>query len=370
MKKRIILWSVTLVLVLAGLLSVLFFLWSDAADKKAKDDRFVFRPALITSACIAVIEKPTATKALLADEKAEEFRPFLEAFGLLCVSNSVAPSEARYDIVFAAEAPSSRRFSKLLKRTGENGVLALALDVRNMKASDFRRVVESFPCADARLWMPGAEDWIIVGRRTPRQLKLDAMLEVFTHEKAFDILAEAQATALSDVFASYVGRLSELKDAFDANDLSAVVRPEYFVTRDVPETDWIVRGDVDNDIYRRVAAEIRSMQIIRRLVLQGDMLAAQGKAEAAVDAWARAMKRNPRDPMLLARYDRLARNAWALLRLGNTGAAAKCYETMVLMNPTDVAVVYRYATCLERLGKKEMAKAVYARAKELRKAIK
>ena len=130
------------------------------------------------------------------------------------------------------------------------------------------------------------------------------------------------------------------------------------------------RGDVDEDIYRETLAEMRSMQVVRRLVIQGSLTAEKGEeenADAATEIWSRAFRRNPRDPMLLDRLDRLARNAGALIRMGNLAAAAKCYETMIVINPTDASAVFNYGICLKRLGKKEMSEQVLERAKELNK---
>jgi tetratricopeptide (TPR) repeat protein len=236
-----------------------------------------------------------------------------------------------------------------------------------MSAADFKTAIESFPCRSAHLWMPSTDEWMIVGRREPRKIKLDAMMDVFAREVAFEALAEARATALSDVFASYVGNLSGVSGAFaTTNDLSVVVRPEFFVTADIPPLDWVSQGDTDDDIYRRTLAEIRSMQVVRRLIIEGDLVAAEGKADDATEIWARAMLRNPRDPMLLDRLDRLSRNAGALLSVGNVAAAAKCYETMVVIHPTDASAVLNYGMCLRRLGKKEMANQVLKRAGELK----
>ncbi len=237
-----------------------------------------------------------------------------------------------------------------------------------MSAADFKAAVESFPCESAHLWMPSAEEWVFVGRRSPRKIKLDAMMDVFSREVAFEALAEAKATALSDVFASYVGNLSDVAGAFaTTNNLSVTVRPEFFVTTEIPPLDWVSQGDVDEDISRRVFQEIRSMQVVRRLIIEGDLIAAEGKADDATEVWARAMLRNPRDPMLLDRLDRLSRNAEALLAVGNVAAAAKCYETMVVINPTDASAVLKYGMSLRRLGKKEMSDQVLKRAGELRK---
>jgi tetratricopeptide (TPR) repeat protein len=339
----------------------------DAKKTKAEPEESSFRPVKITTACIAAIEKPTATRVLLVDDKAETFRPLLSSFGVICVSNEEASAESKFDIVFLAGRADSEKLSAALGRTGETGVLAWRLAVKDMSAADFKTAVESFPCEAAHLWMPSAEEWVFVGRRSHRKLKLDAMMDVFSREVAFEALAEAKATALSDVFASYVGNLDGLSGAFASTNLSVVVRPEFFVTKDIPPLDWVTRGDVDEDIYKATLAEIRSMQVVRRLVIEGDLLAAEGKADDATEVWARAMLRNPRDPMLLDRLDKLSRNAEALLAVGNVAAAAKCYETMVVINPTDASAVLKYGMSLRRLGKKEMSDQVLKRAGELRK---
>ena len=339
----------------------------DGDKTPAEPEESTFRPVKITTACIAAIEKPTATRVLLADVKAEMFRPFLSSFGVICVSNEEAAAESKFDIVFLAGRADSEKLSAALSRTGETGVLAWRLAVKDMSAADFKTAVESFPCESAHLWMPSVEEWVFVGRRSPRKIKLDAMMDVFSREVAFEALAEAKATALSDVFASYVGNLADVSGAFASTNLSVVVRPEFFVTKDIPPLDWVTRGDVDEDIYKATLAEIRSMQVVRRLVIEGDLIAAAGKADDATEVWARAMLRNPRDPMLLDRLDRLSRNAEALLAVGNVAAAAKCYETMVVINPTDASAVLKYGMNLRRLGKKEMSDQVLKRAGELRK---
>lgn len=346
----------------------------DSADEEAKPaeepEERTYRPVKIAAACIAAIEKPAAAKTLLADEKAEDFRQFLSPFGFVCVSNVESSAESRYDMVFLAGRAGAEALRSAYSKVGESGVLVWRLDVKDMPAATFKECVESFPCPDAHLWMQSVDEWTIVGRRTPRKIRMDAMMDVFAREEAFEVLAEAKATALSDVFACYVGNLSDTADAFKAGDLSVNVRPEFFVTKDIPSLDWVSRGDVDEDIYRDTLAEIRSMQVVRRLVIQGDLTAAKGgdeNADAATEMWSRAFKRNPRDPMLLDRLDRLARNAGSLLRIGNVAAAAKCYETMVVINPSDASAVFNYGICLRRLGKKEMSNQVLERARELRK---
>ena len=342
------------------------------AERKAvvspDPEESAFRPLKIAAACIAAVEKPMAVRALLADEKAEGFREHLGSFGFLCVSNEEASAAARYDIVFLAGHHGADDLEKAVARVGESGVLVWRLVVKDMPADEFKAAVESFPCPSAHLWMQGADEWTLVGRRTPRKVRLDAMMDVFSRTNAFEALAEAQTTALSDVFSSYVGNLSDVAGAFaTTTNLSVVVRPEFFVTKEIPPLDWVDRGDVDEDICRETLAEIRSMQVVRRLIIEGDLLAAEGKSDEATETWSRAMKRNPHDPMLIDRLGRLARNASTLIKVGNVAAAAKCFETIVVINPTDASAVLNYGMCLRRLGKKEMSDQVLERAKELSK---
>jgi len=332
---------------------------------QAEPEERTFRPVKIAAACIAAVENPSAAKVLLADDKAEAFRPFFESFGFSCASNHEASAGAGFDIAFVAGRADAQCLANALARTGESGVLVWRLDVKDMTADEFRLRVESFPCAEAHFWMQSSDEWTIAGRRAPRKLGMDAMMDIFTREGAFETLAEAKATALSDVFASYVGRLSDAKGAFMEGDLSAKVRPEFFMTKEIPPLDWVDRGDVDEDIFSETLAEIRSMQVVRRLIVEGDLTAAEGKADDATEIWSRAFLRNPRDPMLLDRIDRLSRNAAALLSVNNVGTAAKCYETIIVINPKDASAIVKYGRCLERLGKKEMADQVFERAKEL-----
>ena len=297
--------------------------------------------------------------------QSELFRRYVSPFGYICVSNEEAKSETRFDIVFVGGRSDAEELTNAFGRVAEKGVLVWRLDVKDMPTEEFKRRVESFPCPSAHLWMPSADEWTIVGRRAPDPQRLEAMMDVFTRDSAFETLAEAQTTALSDVFASYAGDVSGIADAFKQGDLAAVVRPEFFVTKDIPAIDWVVKGEIDDDIYRTTLAEIRSMQVVRRLIIEGDLVAAEGKADDATEVWARAFLRNPRDPMLLDRLDRLFRNGAALLSVGNVPAAAKCYETIIVINPKNSSAVLKYGKCLRRLGKKDAADQVLARAKEL-----
>ena len=257
----------------------------DSADEAAKPaeepEERTFRPVKITAACIAAVERPQGGEALLADEKAEAFREFLEPLGFSCVSNEAASADAKFDAVFVAGREGSEALRRAFGKVKDEGILVWRLDVKDMTAESFKACVEGFPCTDAHLWMQSFDEWTFVGRRAASVVKMDAMMDVFAREGAFELLAEAKATALSDVFASYVGSLSDTADAFKGGDLSVKIRPEFFVTKEIPKIDWIERGDVDEDIYRETLAEMRSMQVVRRLVIQGSLTAEKGEEENA-----------------------------------------------------------------------------------------
>ena len=116
-------------------------------------------------------------------------------------------------------------------------------------------------------------------------------------------------------------------------------------------------------------AEIRSAQVMRRELLRGNMLAAKAtdkkSEEAAIEVWAKVALRNPKDPMLLERIDNLNRNAKGFLEVGKPLQAMKCYETVVLIRPNDPVAVHNFGACLMKIGKRDMAEKVLARAKKL-----
>ena len=152
---------------------------------------------------------------------------------------------------------------------------------------------------------------------------------------------------------------------FDEHDFIKLV--EEYMGSDAAAYLRELVGDVDEDIFAETLAEIRSMQVVRRLIIEGDLVAAEEKADEATEIWSRAFLRNPRDPMLLDRIDRLSRNPAALLSVHNVATAAKCYESIIVINPKDVSTIMKYGVCLRRLGQKEMADQVFERAMELRK---
>ena len=368
MTKRGVSLAVVAALLAAAMLAVVVF-FAVRKDEKQVTPTAEFRsPAvMITTACIAAVEKPSAIKVLLCGEESYEFQGLFETFGYICTRLGESSESIRYDIVFVSGEASKAELGHYAERLSESGVLTWRLKVGAMTCGDFQRLFARFPCPSVHLWMPGSEEWVLVGRRQACKIKLEAMMELFARESAFDLLADAKAFALSDIFASYAGTRDDIEGAFADGAPKVKVRPEFFVTTKVPEIDWITKSDVDDDIYRAVMREIRSMQVVRREILKGNIAVDQGRGDEALEIWMNAVKRNPRDPMMQERLGRLTLNANALLRIGNASAAAKCFESIIVLDPLNASAVFEYGKCLQMLGRKEQAQQVFKRAKELEK---
>jgi tetratricopeptide (TPR) repeat protein len=245
------------------------------------------------------------------------------------------------------------------------------MDVAGVSAEDFRRRLSAFALAEAHLWMPGETRWLLVGRTVPRQIKLSAMLEYYSRESAFDDFAFSRCPSLQELFANYAGDRESIMPAFARGDLTAAVRPEFFMERSVSNIKWISREGVDKDIASEVFAKIREMQKIRREVVEGNIasaLAKDRKSESvAVDLWAKAAEKNPNDLFLLERLDRLERNAKGFMAVKKVLMAMKCYETMALIRPDDPVALYNFGMCLKEIGKLDVARKVLERARELKR---
>ena len=274
------------------------------------------------------------------------------------------PEAPKDDYVFAPVTNACRLIGRLENPSGAAGAIELKeLDVRGFTAKDFRRELTRFrPGDEVHVWMPGRQRWLLVGRADTNRVSLAAAMDAL----AFD----EECASLPELFANYVGRREDVLPAFES-DLKGEVVPEWFMTKDIPPVGWLDPSGVDDDILRETLAEIRSMQVVRRVALEGDMLAAEAKdkegEEKAAAAWARALLRNPRDLFVLERLDRLSRNARGFLEVGKVLQAMKCYETMVLVRP-DSGNVRSFGLCLKKIGKLDLAEKVLKRADELKRA--
>jgi len=328
-------------------------------------------PIDVANAYIALVEKPDATRVFLLGRQAKRLAPYFERAGVRpCFS-----LDGTFDlIVVSCGGMSAESCAKVAAHLTENGVMSWLMDMREATAADFRAGIRAFSFETIHLWMPGETRWVLVGRKTPRRIKLAAMLDLFTRERAFEDLARGRCGMLPELFASYVGNRGDIMPAFAFVGLKEIVRPENFITREIPSLDWISTEGMDADIAKGVLADMRSMQVVRRLVLEGNGLAAAATdkkgEEAATDVWAKAALRNPNDLFLLERISRLERNARGFLEVGKVLPAMKCYETIVLIRPNDPVAVHNFGMCLKRIGKLDLAEKVLARAKKLQEATK
>ena len=335
-------------------------------DEEVKKDDYVFAPIVAVGAHIAVVEKPDAARALLIGNGAKALEPYLKRSGVKCF----ALPEGKFDmIVVACSEMSKKSCWRLTRYLSENGIVVWLMDVAGVSAKDFRRRLSAFDLAQVHLWMPGETRWLLVGRTTPRQIKLSAMLEYCSRESVFDDFAFSRCSSLQELFANYVGERESIMPAFARGDLSAAVKPEFFMERSVSNIKWISREGVDKDIASEVFAKIREMQKVRREVVEGNIASAMAKdrqgESVATDLWAKAAEKNPNDLFLLERLDRLERNAKGFMAVKKVLMAMKCYETMALIRPDDPVALHNFGMCLKQIGKLDLAQKVLDRAKEL-----
>lgn len=234
------------------------------------------------------------------------------------------------------------------------------LDVRKFTCAEFeRRMREVSPAAT--LWTPGDADWLIVGAKNGCSNSLERVMDDFANEET--------VFSLPEIFANCAGTVGDILPAFAALVPDDGVVPELFVAKEIPGFAWLTDGDIDADIAKRARQEMRSMQVVRRLVLEGGMLSRQQKEDEAVTKWANAIRRAPNDTLLLERMDHLRRNAEVFYKVGKYGMASKCYETLIRIKPDDYAAAVNLGSCLKALGKKDMSEAVFKKAETLRPKV-
>lgn len=365
MKK--LLWSVCALVVLFLIGALVYWCARPSAENVLTDD-YVYAPVRAAAVYVTLVEKPDAARVLLLGKEARALTNLFDRAGS---KSFVQADGGRYDaLVIACGEMTKESCAKACSLVKDNGVVTWMMDVRDVTMAQFKEMLQSFDLAEAHLWMPGAERWLLTGRKVPRQVKLSAQLELFARDGVQDDLVAAKCAGLPDVFASYVGTREDVLPAFDGAKGEVPVRPAYFLSKKIAPVGWLVAGaDVDEDIRKAVLAEIHDRQAVRRLVVEGDLLSAQAKdkksEEATTDQWAKAFLRNPNDLMLLERLDRLDRNARGFLEVGKVLLAMKCYETMVIVRPNDAAAIHNFGLCLKKIGKVDLADKILERARTL-----
>lgn len=326
----------------------------------AKDD-YVYPFVYTIASQIAISEKPDMRRVLLIGEEARKTETYFKNAGVKAESSI----QGKYDaVIVACDGMSKESCSRMLSLLTENGIAVWMMDVSAVKMGEFQEMLGSFACSEAHLWMPSANRWVVVGRNGAAKIKLSAIMEAFTRENAFEDLAKASLNTIAELFASYVGKLEDIMPAFEGAHKDAVVKCEYFLPREISKIDWISE-DVDEDILKPTLTDIRSMQVIRRLIVESAINVAEGDEEAAIDKLSRAALRNPHDPMLLERIDRLDRNAAGFLQVGKVLMAMKCYEYILGIQPNDIKALTNIGICFKTIGKLDLAEKAFERVCEL-----
>lgn len=234
---------------------------------------------------------------------------------------------------------------------------SIRLDVRKMTCAQFAKQI-NFLSPTAILWMPGEGDWVITGARNGSSNTVENIVYAFAEQDC--------PLSLPDLFSSYVGTMAEIRPAFAALDADAMVLPELFVSRDLPELSWLGNGEIDEADANAVRLDIKSAMLVRRLILNANIDSRKGKTDAALEAWAAAYKSNPHDTFLTERIEHLNQNARVFRNVSKYAMAASCFETILCINPADYVATVNFATCLQQIGRKEMAEVVFKRAEMLR----
>ena len=335
-------------------------------SSRPKLERGAASPPVRTAlAALALVENPTARTYAAFGPGAGAFTNVFNHAGLKSVTNRTESA----DLVFVSGETAGGAVRRAEERCSTNGILAIHCDVRGKTFKAFQRELSALPKTWTwRLWFPGRSDCLVAVRPhgVSEKLRLAEVLDIFAREGLFDDFAHAGICSPPVLLASYAGSREEALPVFDWAEGEVV--PECFVTKEIPSMDWIDPEGVDADIREPLNSEIRSMQVIRRLVLQGDIHSRAGRRDAAMDAWTKAVRRNPDDTLLLERICLLDVNAETFLKVGNFPMAAQCLETMVCLRPKDVATIRRLVRVLRQAGKGELAETVSRRADEIMKA--
>lgn len=342
----------------AAVAAVAYFARPRGGAARATPAREVFECVRIASVYAALAECPQARKAVLLGDGAGPLRGILERAGVACSSDAAGP----VDLVLAAGRRTAEAARAARGALSSDGVWAELLDVDGMSAPVLWRFLKKMDFRTVHLWMPGENDWLVVGRGAGRT-RLSDMMEVFSRESAMADLAAARCDSLPCLFAGYVGSRDDVMAAFNGSD--AEVHPGDFVTREPAPLSWIDPSDVDADIRDAALGEMRAVQLVRRIVLVGCMQAAKGEEEKSAETWAKAARRNPGDSMLVERLERMSVNAKAFLGLNRPAMAARCYETMAQILPDDPGPVKGYGDCMRLMGRTDVAELAFKRVREL-----
>lgn len=319
--------------------------------------------APVKTACIyaAIAEKPDMRKVLLIGEEAKSAASVFSNAGV----KSEESIRGKYDCVFVScEGMSKDSCARMMSHLTENGIAAWMMDMSKVKMSEFKEMLDSFDCPSTHLWMCGDNTWVLVGRKSPKRIKLSSIMEAMTRENSMEDLAKARICGIGELFASYVGEKEDLLPAFKDLKDDPPVKCEYFVPREKASTAWIY-CDIEPEMFKLVEEKIAALQENRRRVILGLMRADKGEEDEALDILAEATLVNPNDPLILERLERIERNAIGYHNAEQLLLELKCYETMLIIQPNNLRAVTRMGELYDAIGRHDIAEKCFERAKVL-----
>lgn len=347
---------------------------------------------------VPVVECPYARSVVVLGTEARAYANAFVSAGLKVKTSVIGeiPSDIVPDIALITDAPewtgeksiNIGRLAMVKNRLSRGGLCALHLNTRLMPAARAKTIFcefgKVFPYA--RVWCVGRFDWVLTGFNSNEKVSLlaDDLTSLFERKKVFETFLEAKLRAPSDVFASYVGTVEEVWPAFETIGVmtaeearkasprlaffpqpegdDAPLRPSDLMPMRSASLDWLLEGSLEADVFKAMKNQIAENQKARRMILIGLDQADRGKADRAIDCWAKACAKNQRDPFLDTLSDSLDLEGRRRLRVGDVNGAMRCYENLIVVVPWKISAIHNFGVCLKQSGRTKLAADVFTRA--------
>jgi hypothetical protein len=365
-RKKI--WLVFIAAFIAAVAAGIFFFINTSAPEKKQPPKkdFSFAPVKMHEVAIALFSMPDAVSYRVSSGAGEKYDDKFSLFGL------EKDEKSPVDILFVGSDKifDSKKiiidWNAILKRVAPYGEIVLSLDVKEITAKTLKDFLLSIPWKNVDVWIVGEHNWVVVVREKKSNVQYSSILNMFLLEEAFNEFCANGIDVPWSVLSSYAGTIEDVMPAFVGN-LETKVYPECFFSREVKKIPWIEKGESEDDIYSAFLDKVQSAGIARRIFLEGNALSRSPTSvslEKAISKWQEAYSKNKRDVMINERLYQLAVNALAFSEIGNLKGAAKCYETMISINPENPEALRKYASVMRKLGRKEIALVAERKANE------
>jgi len=126
--------------------------------------------------------------------------------------------------------------------------------------------------------------------------------------------------------------------------------------------DWVLQGEMDEDIYEGVMARVGEVKDARCLMVRALADGLEGRQEESLAAMRVAAKVTPRDALLLQMVDQLDLDARRRVRFGDFKSGLICYENLIALSGGVARYHHGMGVCLRSSGDTENAYRHFARA--------